>query len=113
MEKKTDLRMQYLNKQHRFLSEHLKRLYMYDTHTYINGGGGGGMFNLWVLWFYVCTAPIFNMAVSHSCRYTQLAITDTTVDKKRGGQNEREIEKKVTWHVAKYGYPYAEFVLCN
>ncbi len=27
---------------------------------------------------------------------------------------ESESEKvKVMWHVAKYGYPYLEFVLCN
>ncbi len=26
--------------------------------------------------------------------------------------HESESESDVTWHVAKYGYPYSEFVLC-
>ncbi len=46
-------------------------------------------------------------------RKIQYCLIRTVIDNWATNQHIRRIfEVKVTWHVAKYGYPYSEFVLC-
>ncbi len=46
------------------------------------------------------------------CEYISSNI-DVFIETNKWSESESEVNVKVTWHTAKYGDPYSEFVLCN